>query len=40
MCPSISVTNLNVEQILKRNLGPEFLNRIDEIIVFRALTRD
>jgi ATP-dependent Clp protease ATP-binding subunit ClpC len=29
-----------MEQILKRNLRPEFLNRIDEIIVFRALTRD
>jgi ATP-dependent Clp protease ATP-binding subunit ClpC len=26
-------------QILKRSLRPEFLNRIDEIIVFRALTR-
>jgi ATP-dependent Clp protease ATP-binding subunit ClpC len=27
-------------QILKRSLRPEFLNRIDEIIVFRALTRE
>jgi ATP-dependent Clp protease ATP-binding subunit ClpC len=29
-----------MEQILKRSLRPEFLNRIDEIIVFRALSRD
>jgi ATP-dependent Clp protease ATP-binding subunit ClpC len=27
-------------QILKRSLRPEFLNRIDEIIVFRALTKE
>jgi ATP-dependent Clp protease ATP-binding subunit ClpC len=27
-------------QILRRTLRPEFLNRIDEIIVFRALTRE
>ena len=30
----------DMEQILKRSLRPEFINRIDEIIVFRALTRD
>jgi ATP-dependent Clp protease ATP-binding subunit ClpC len=30
----------DMEQILKRSLRPEFLNRIDEIIVFRALTRE
>ena len=29
-----------MEQILKRSLRPEFINRIDEIIVFRALTRE
>jgi ATP-dependent Clp protease ATP-binding subunit ClpC len=29
-----------MEQILKRSLRPEFLNRIDEIIVFRALSRE
>jgi ATP-dependent Clp protease ATP-binding subunit ClpC len=27
-------------QILRRSLRPEFLNRIDEIIVFRALTKE
>jgi ATP-dependent Clp protease ATP-binding subunit ClpC len=27
-------------QILKHTLRPEFLNRIDEIIIFRALTRE
>jgi ATP-dependent Clp protease ATP-binding subunit ClpC len=27
-------------QIVRRSLRPEFLNRIDEIIVFRALTRE
>jgi ATP-dependent Clp protease ATP-binding subunit ClpC len=30
----------DMEQILKRSLRPEFLNRIDEIIVFRTLSRD
>jgi ATP-dependent Clp protease ATP-binding subunit ClpC len=30
----------DMEQILKRSLRPEFINRIDEIIVFRALTRN
>ena len=30
----------DMEQILKRSLRPEFLNRIDEIIVFRALSRE
>ena len=29
-----------MEQILKRSLRPEFINRIDEVIVFRALTRE
>jgi ATP-dependent Clp protease ATP-binding subunit ClpC len=29
----------DMEQILKRSLRPEFINRIDEVIVFRALTR-
>ena len=28
----------DMEQILKRSLRPEFVNRIDEVIVFRALT--
>jgi ATP-dependent Clp protease ATP-binding subunit ClpC len=27
-------------QILRRSLRPEFLNRIDEVIVFRALTKE
>jgi ATP-dependent Clp protease ATP-binding subunit ClpC len=27
-------------QTLRRNMRPEFLNRIDEVIVFRALTRE
>ncbi|HEV2094100.1 MAG TPA: AAA family ATPase [Rubrobacter sp.] len=30
----------DMEQILKRSLRPEFINRIDEIIVFRALSRE
>ncbi len=30
----------DMAQILKRNLRPEFLNRIDETIVFRALDRE
>jgi len=30
----------DMEQILKNTLRPEFLNRIDEIVVFRALTRE
>ena len=30
----------SVRSLLKRELLPEFLNRIDEIIVFRALTRE
>ena len=30
----------DMEQILKRSLRPEFINRVDEIIVFRALTRE
>jgi ATP-dependent Clp protease ATP-binding subunit ClpC len=30
----------DMELILKRSLRPEFLNRIDEIIVFRALTKE
>jgi ATP-dependent Clp protease ATP-binding subunit ClpC len=30
----------DMEQILKRSLRPEFINRIDEVIVFRALTRE
>jgi ATP-dependent Clp protease ATP-binding subunit ClpC len=30
----------DMEQILKRSLRPEFINRIDEIIVFRALTKE
>lgn len=30
----------DMEQILKRSLRPEFLNHIDEVIVFRALTRE
>ena len=29
-----------MEQILKRSLRPEFINRIDEVIVFRALSRE
>ncbi|CAN5874478.1 ATP-dependent Clp protease ATP-binding subunit [soil metagenome] len=30
----------DMNQILKHNLRPEFINRIDEVIVFRALTQD
>jgi ATP-dependent Clp protease ATP-binding subunit ClpC len=30
----------DMNQILKHNLRPEFINRIDEVIVFRALTQE
>jgi ATP-dependent Clp protease ATP-binding subunit ClpC len=30
----------DMEQILKRSLRPEFINRIDEVIVFRTLDKD
>ena len=30
----------DVEAMLKRTLRPEFLNRIDEVIIFQALTKD
>ena len=30
----------DMTQILRRTLRPEFVNRIDEVIIFRALTRE
>ncbi|MEY3418128.1 MAG: ATP-dependent chaperone ClpB [Bacteroidota bacterium] len=36
----IEKTKVQVVEHLKRNVRPEFLNRIDEIIMFRPLTRD
>jgi ATP-dependent Clp protease ATP-binding subunit ClpC len=30
----------DMDQILRRSLRPEFVNRIDEVIVFRALTKE
>jgi len=36
----LSRTRLEVFELLKKSLRPEFLNRIDEIIMFNPLTRD
>ncbi len=36
----IAKTKLQVMDILKKSIRPEFLNRIDETIVFQPLTRD
>lgn len=33
------LATLNVMELLKKNIRPEFLNRIDEIILFTPLTR-
>ncbi len=35
-----ALRNAEVEEDLKRTFRPEFLNRVDEVIVFRALTRE
>jgi len=32
--------NAEVEEDLKRSFRPEFLNRVDEVIVFRALSQE
>ena len=34
------LATLNVMELLKKNIRPEFLNRIDEIILFTPLTRN
>ncbi len=36
----LSKTRLEVFELLKKTIRPEFLNRIDEIIMFNPLTRD
>jgi ATP-dependent Clp protease ATP-binding subunit ClpB len=36
----ISSTKLQLFELLKKTIRPEFLNRIDEIIMFRPLTRE
>lgn len=36
----VSSTKLQLFELLKKTIRPEFLNRIDEIIMFRPLTRD
>lgn len=36
----LAKTKLEVFELLKKNIRPEFLNRIDEIIMFNPLTRD
>jgi ATP-dependent Clp protease ATP-binding subunit ClpB len=36
----IARTRLQVMDLLKKSIRPEFLNRIDEIIMFNPLTRD
>ena len=36
----ISSTKVKVYDILKKTIRPEFLNRIDEVIMFQPLTRD
>jgi ATP-dependent Clp protease ATP-binding subunit ClpB len=33
-------SRLQVFELLKRTMRPEFLNRIDELVMFRPLTRD
>jgi len=38
--PEASVFDLDVDETLKKTFRPEFLNRIDEIIVFRPLSRE
>ena len=35
----VESTRLKIFELLKRSVRPEFLNRIDEIIMFRPLTR-
>jgi len=41
-CPDYQYTNISalVNEELKQYFRPEFLNRLDEIIVFRQLTKD
>lgn len=36
----ISITKLKVLELLKKTIRPEFLNRIDEVIMFTPLSRD
>jgi ATP-dependent Clp protease ATP-binding subunit ClpB len=36
----IENTRKQVFELLKRNLRPEFLNRIDELVMFKPLTKD
>jgi ATP-dependent Clp protease ATP-binding subunit ClpB len=36
----LAKTKIEVLELLKKNVRPEFLNRIDEIIMFEPLTRD
>lgn len=33
-------TDLNIDQVLRRHLAPEFINRIDEIVQFNQLQRE
>ncbi len=37
--PSFELVRVQINEELRRTLRPEFLNRIDEIVVFRPLTR-
>jgi ATP-dependent Clp protease ATP-binding subunit ClpB len=36
----LAKTKLEVYELLKKSIRPEFLNRIDEVIMFEPLTRD
>ena len=36
----IDKTRMQVFELLKRSVRPEFLNRIDELVMFKPLTRD
>ena len=36
----LAVTKNNVYDLLKKTIRPEFLNRIDEVIMFQPLTRE
>lgn len=36
----LAKTKMNVYELLKKSIRPEFLNRIDEVIMFEPLNRD
>lgn len=36
----IMTSNITSEEVLRQSMRPEFINRIDEIIIFKSLTKD